>query len=114
MKFKNLIFFYSSFTQKSGRIEFAIYLLINIVTNYFALDLYRNVNLDNEKILNLFYICLIVLLTFVPMNAVISRRLRDINANPTFVVFSYIPILNFAFLVFLLVAKSKKQQLSLK
>ncbi|MBE8724798.1 DUF805 domain-containing protein [Flavobacterium hungaricum] len=107
MKLKNLIFFYSSFTQKSGRPEFAFYVIFNITAYYFALNLYRTLNLENEKILNLFYTCLIILFTFVPMQAVISRRLRDLKANPNFMLFCFIPILNFAFLVFLLLAKSK-------
>ncbi|KQO21316.1 hypothetical protein ASF10_14465 [Flavobacterium sp. Leaf82] len=94
---KNVLFFYSSFTAKSGRIEYGIYCLVNILLSLLALDLYRNVNLDNEKILNIFYSCLIFLFTFVPMQAVTTRRLRELNANPTFVVFNFIPILNIAF-----------------
>lgn len=102
---KNLLFFYSSFTTKSGRIEYAIYFLGNVLLCYIALDLYRNVNLNNEKILNIFYSCLIILLTFVPMQAVTSRRLRDLNANPTFFIFNFIPILNIPFVIFLLFTK---------
>lgn len=72
---------------------------------YFALDLYDDVNLDNEKILNLFYVCLIILIIFVPMQAATTRRLRDLDANPTFIIFNFIPILNLAFIFFLLIAK---------
>lgn len=72
---------------------------------YLALDLYRNVNLNNEKILNIFYSCLILLLTFVPMQAVTTRRLLDLNANGTFVIFNFIPVLNIVFVIFLLLAK---------
>lgn len=75
--------------------------------SWIALDLHRNINLDNEKILNIFYTCLIILMTFVPMQAATTRRLRDLNANPTFVVFNFIPILNIAFTIFLLFAKKK-------
>lgn len=102
---KNLIFFYSSFSDKSGRIEYGVYCLINILMGYFALYLYSNVNLDNEKILNIFYSCLILLMTFVPMQAATTRRLKDLNANPTFFLFNFIPILNIVFVIFLLVAK---------
>ncbi|WJS93747.1 DUF805 domain-containing protein [Flavobacterium johnsoniae] len=108
MQVKNLLFFYSSFTEKSGRIEYGIYVLFNILSYYIAIDLNRKVNLDNEKILYIFYTCLIVLFTFVPMQAVTTRRLRDLNANPNFVIFNFIPILNFAFVAFLLFAKQKK------
>ncbi|RKR05274.1 uncharacterized membrane protein YhaH (DUF805 family) [Flavobacterium sp. 90] len=102
---KNLIFFYSSFSSKSGRIEYGIYCLINVLMGYFALYLYSNVSLDNERILNIFYSCLILLITFVPMQAVTSRRLRDLNAKPTFFLFNFIPILNIVFVIFLLMAK---------
>lgn len=102
---KNILFFYSSFTQKSGRIEYAVYCLAILLMSYLALDLQRNINLDNEKILNIFYTCLIILVTCVPMQAATTRRLRDLNANPTFVIFNFIPILNIAFTIFLLFAK---------
>ncbi|OMQ09155.1 DUF805 domain-containing protein [[Flexibacter] sp. ATCC 35103] len=102
---KNILFFYSSFKTKSGRVEYGIYFLVNVLLTLLALDLYRNVNLNNEKILNIFYSCLIVLVTFVPMQAVTTRRLRDLTANPTFVIFNFIPILNIAFIIFLLLVK---------
>lgn len=104
---KNILFLYSSFSQKSGRVEYAIYCSGTFLMSWIALDLHRNINLDNEKILNIFYTCLIILMTFVPMQAATTRRLRDLNANPTFVLFNFIPILNIAFTIFLLFAKKK-------
>lgn len=103
--FKNALFFYSSFTGKSGRIEYAIYCLVFFLMSSLAIHLQRNVNLDNEKILNIFYTCLIVLMSFVPMQAVTTRRLRDLNANPAFVIFNFIPILNIAMMIFLIFTK---------
>ncbi len=105
---KNILFFYSSFTEKSGRIEYAFYLIFNLLMYYLALDLHQTINLDNEKILNIFYCCFIVLLTFVPMQAVTTRRLRDLNSNPSFVIFNFIPVLNNVFILFLLFAKRIK------
>lgn len=102
---KNILFFHSSFKTKSGRVEYGIYCLGNILLCLWASNLYRNVNLDNEKILNIFYTCLIILISFVPMQAVTCRRLRELNANPTFVIFNFIPILNVIFVIFLLLAK---------
>lgn len=102
---KNILFFYSSFSQKSGRVEYAIYCSGTVLMSWLALDLQRNINLDNEKILYIFYTCIIILMTFVPMQAATTRRLRDLNANPTFVIFNFIPILNIAFTIFLLFAK---------
>lgn len=105
--FKNAFFFYSSFTEKSGRIEYVIYCSVMLLMSSLALDLNRNINLDNEKILNIFYCCLIILVTFVPMQAATTRRLRDLNANPAFVIFNFIPVLNIVFTIFLLFAKRK-------
>lgn len=104
-KLKNTLFFYSSFSGKSGRIEYAIYCSVFLLMSCLALDLQRSVDLDNKKILNIFYTCLILLMTFVPMQAATTRRLRDLNANTTFVIFNFIPILNIAFTIFLLFAK---------
>ena len=103
--FKNIFFFYSSFSGKSGRIEFGIYLLINILTSITAIYLHENINLDNEKALNFFYVCFIILFTFIPIQAVTTRRLHDLNVNPIYLIFNFIPILNLVFKIFLLLAK---------
>lgn len=102
---KNAFFLYSSFSEKSGRVEYGIYLFLVVLLHLLALHLQQTINLDNQKILNFFYICFIVLFTFVPMQAVTIRRLKDLNATPTFVIFNFIPLLNIIFIIFLLVAK---------
>jgi len=51
---KNIIFFYSSFSGKAGRGEFIIYSVITALLGLLALNLHKNINLDNEKILNFF------------------------------------------------------------
>ena len=48
---KHTLFFYSAFSGKSGRIEYGIYCIVNILMYYFALDLYHDVNLDNEMLI---------------------------------------------------------------
>ncbi|SHH38436.1 DUF805 domain-containing protein [Flavobacterium johnsoniae] len=107
---KNIFFFSASFSGKAGRIEYGFYLLFNILSGSLAFDLSKKVNLNNERILYLFYDCLIILFVFVPMQAVTTRRLRDLKANPTFIIFNFIPVLNLAFISFLLLAKQKKQK----
>jgi len=102
---KNIFFFTASFLGKAGRLEYSLYLSFNFLMSYLALDLYENVNLENEKILNIFYCCIIILFLFVPMQAVTTRRLRDLKTSPTFVVFNFIPVLNLAFAAFLLLGK---------
>ncbi len=104
---KNSMFFCTSFKGKAGRIEYGIYISCSLLIYYFALNLHRQVNLNDERILNIFYGCLIVLLSFVPFQAVTTRRLRDLKANPAFLIFNFIPILNVAFAFFLLFAKRK-------
>lgn len=103
-----MLFFYSSFLEKSGRIEYGIYAFFTILMQMLALYLYQTINLNNETILHIFYSCFIVLFTFVPMQATTARRLRDLNANPAFLIFNFIPVLNIVFIAFLLLARSKK------
>jgi len=104
---KNAFFFNSSFSEKSGRVEYGIYILVCFSMNYLALYLYGKVNLNTPEILNIFYSCLIILLTFIPFQAVTARRLRDLNASPNFIFFNFIPFLNIAFVAFLLFAERK-------
>ncbi len=108
--FKNIFFFYSSFSGKSGRIEFGIYLLVNILTYIIGIHLHENINLDNEKILNFFYICFIILFTFIPIQAATTRRLHDLNVNTTYLIFNFIPVLNVVFKIFLLLAKRNTKE----
>ncbi|TDP02890.1 DUF805 domain-containing protein [Flavobacterium sp. 245] len=103
--FRNAIFFYASFSEKSGRIEYGLYAFFTILLHALALHLHRTIDLNNETILHFFYCCFIVLFTFVPMQAVTTRRLRDLNVNPAFLVFNFIPVLNLTFIAFLLFAK---------
>ena len=104
---KNILFFYSSFSGKSGRIEFGIYFLIYSILQIIMMNLYSRINLDNEGILNLFYIYLILLLQFIPMQALATRRLRDLNINTTLIIINFIPIISLFFKIYLAVAKSK-------
>jgi len=106
---KNTIFFYSSFSGKSGRLEFGIYFLVNVIIYFTAIFLHQTINLDNEKVLNFFYICFIILFTFIPIQAATTRRLNDLNANPAYLIFNFIPILNFVFKIFLLLAKRNRK-----
>jgi uncharacterized membrane protein YhaH (DUF805 family) len=75
------------------------------------ISLYSKINLDNEKILNLFYVDLILLLQFIPMQAVATRRLRDLNLNPTLIILNVIPIISILFKIYLSVAKSHSRPL---
>ncbi|WP_367754605.1 DUF805 domain-containing protein [Flavobacterium sp. WC2430] len=105
--FKNALFCLFCFSGKSGRIEFGIYFLIYSILQFIMIDLYTDINLDNEKILNLFYVDLILLLQFVPMQAVATRRLRDLNLNTTLIIINIIPVVSLLFKIYLSVAKSK-------
>lgn len=105
--FKNSLFFCTSFKDKAGRTEYGIYVFCFLLIYYFVLNLHRQVNLDDERILKIFYQCLIILFSFIPIQAVTTRRLRDLKANPAFVIFNFIPVLNIAFAFFLLLAKRK-------
>ncbi|MBF4516051.1 DUF805 domain-containing protein [Flavobacterium sp. ANB] len=104
---KKLWIFWFSFSGKIGRNEFKVYFLIDSILEIGIIVLYANVNLDNRNILNLFYLCILLLLKFIPMQVAITRRLRDINLNPVFIFINFVPILNLLFRIYLSVAKEK-------
>lgn len=104
---KNVLFFSSSFSGKAGRVEYIIYLIITASLSYFALDLHKNINLDNEKVLNFFYICLIILFTFIPFQAVIVRRLNDLEIKTSWIILSFIPIIGALFKIYLCFKKKR-------
>ncbi|WP_458008646.1 DUF805 domain-containing protein [Flavobacterium sp. PL002] len=59
--------------------------------------LLSEMSLDNETIFNLFYINIIILPTFVPIQAIATRRLRDLNINLSYVFINMTPILSLLF-----------------
>lgn len=79
--------------------------MIYSILQMIMISLYSRINLDNEEILNLFYVDLILLLQFIPMQAVATRRLRDLNINTTLIIINFIPIISLFFKVYLTVAK---------
>lgn len=95
-------------TERAGRLEFLIYLIIRILTGVFLLCLSSKTNWNNESVINLFYICLILLVTFIPIVAATTRRLRDLNVNTVWIIINFIPIVNIVFNLLLLFLKSKK------
>jgi uncharacterized membrane protein YhaH (DUF805 family) len=105
---KNIIYFYSNLTGKSNRIEFGIYLFFEIIAVIYVLYLNKNMSFENETVYNLFYTWIILNFIFVPINAVSTRRLRDIGINRGMIFLNFIPIINIFFRVFLLTKKGRK------
>ena len=105
---KNIIYYYSNLSGKASRIEYAIYLFFDIIGNFSAFYLSKKMNFKDETIMNLFYVWIILNFIFVPINAVCTRRLRDIGINSVIIFLNFIPIINIFFRVFLLTKKGKK------
>jgi uncharacterized membrane protein YhaH (DUF805 family) len=105
---KNIIFFYSSFSGKAGRGEFIIYSVITVLLGLLALNLHKNINLDNEKILNFFYICFIILFAFVPYQAAATRRLNDLGIKPIWIILNCIPVIGTLFRIYLCFENRKR------
>ena len=105
---KKLIYFYSNLTGKSNRIEYGIYLFFEIIAVIYVLHLNKNMSFENETVYNLFYTWIILNFIFVPINAVSTRRLRDIGLNCGLIFLNFIPIVNIFFRVFLLTKKGKE------
>ncbi|WP_413614219.1 DUF805 domain-containing protein [Flavobacterium sp. N2013] len=109
MKCFNLFrYYYSDLNGKSGRLEFGIYLLIELFANFLILYLKSNLSLNDKTIINWFYILLILNIYYIPIQAATTRRLRDLGINSLLIIFSFIPIFNIFFKLFLLFKKTKK------
>ena len=102
-----LLFYFSSFSGKAGRLEYSIYFLINFLSWNFIFYLYTNTNWNDDTIIYLFYIYLIILLKLIPTKAAATRRLRDLNQNTGLILITFIPILNIVFEFALLFIKGK-------
>jgi uncharacterized membrane protein YhaH (DUF805 family) len=108
---KKIIFYYSNFSGKAGRLEYSVYFILNFISYLGILYLNSKKSLDDKTILYLFYICLIFLLKLIPMMAAATRRLRDLNLNTGLVIIVFIPILNLIFEIFLMLKKGKNSKL---
>jgi uncharacterized membrane protein YhaH (DUF805 family) len=106
--FKLFRYYYSDLNGKSGRIEYGIYLLVNIIANLFVLYLFNNTNWGNKTVINLFYIWIILNVLFVPFHAVTTRRINDLGRNKMLIIFNFIPIIKNIFNLFLLFKKVNK------
>jgi uncharacterized membrane protein YhaH (DUF805 family) len=104
---KKLLFYFSSFSGKAGRLEYSIYFLINILSWNLIFYLYNNTNWNDDTLIYIFYIYLILLLKLIPIKAAATRRLRDLNQNTGLIFITFIPIINIVFEIALLFIKGK-------
>ena len=92
-----------NFSGKAKRIEYLIFFFVDISSHLLLLDLYYKIDLDNPiTFKNVFYCCLIVLITFIPVQAAITRRLRFLGIPSWIIIINYIPLLKYLFKLFLL------------
>ena len=104
---RNTIYYYSNLSGKANRIEYGIYLFFDIIANFTALYLIKEIKLKDETIINLFYVWIILNFIFVPVNAVSTRRLNDIGINRGVIFVNFIPIINIFFRIYLLFKRKK-------
>ncbi len=95
------------FSGRAKRVEYLIYIVIEIIANIVVLYLNKNVSLDDRTVIYLFYIYLIILIFFIPIQAVTTRRMRDIGINGGWIFLNFIPIVNVIFKIYLCLANSK-------
>ena len=96
-----------SFEEKANRIEYLIYLIIEIIMIIVILNLFDKVTKESETFINICYIWLVFNILFLPLQAVTTRRLRDIGINRGYIFFNFIPMINIFFKLFLLFKKGK-------
>ena len=96
------------FSGRAKRFEFSICLFFEIIIQLVILYLDNHKNLNNRTVMYMFYSYLIYLITFIPIQAITTRRLRDLRINGGWIIINFIPIINIPFKVYLLIAKSKE------
>ena len=107
MRYLNKIIYYcSNLSGKAGKVEYFIYLFIQLIAGVFIIYLNANTNWADKTIMNLFYIYLIFLIIFIPIQAVTTRRLCDLKINRSFVFINFIPGINLLFKIYLTFANN--------
>jgi uncharacterized membrane protein YhaH (DUF805 family) len=95
---KNTLYSIIDFSGKAKTLEYLIFFILDITSTLLFLKLYYEIDLDNQITLkNVFYCCLLELLTFVPIQAAITRRLRNFGFPTWFIILNYIPFLKYLF-----------------
>ncbi len=96
------------FSGRAKRFEFSICLFFEIIIQVviFYLDFHKNLN--DRTVIYMFYNYLILLITFIPIQAITTRRLRDLGINGGWIFLNFIPIINIPFKAYLLFAKSRE------
>jgi uncharacterized membrane protein YhaH (DUF805 family) len=110
--FKKILYDYNNFTGVSGRLEYGLYQILN-VSLYFIIPFSLDLSIEDYKTNKVFYLFLVliyILIIHVPLNAVTTRRIRDLGHNRVFVFFSWIPILNIIFKIYLVGFKGKSEK----
>ena len=111
MKFiRKLKYYLFSFSGYAGRLEFSLYFLIGIVCSFYILNLNANTNWNDKTVINLFYIYFLILISFIPIQAATTRRLRDLGLNTAWIIINFIPALNLIFAILLSILKGKKHR----
>lgn len=107
---KSVFYYYSNLKGKANRKEFGIYLLIEIIIGFIALELASKISINEyETLIYLFYINLIIGFSTVPFLAVCTRRLNFLN-YPSYLIFLIvIPFINQIFAILLLFIKKRKK-----
>ena len=109
----NLFKDYFNFTGKSSRLEYGCYQLgyfILILSIYFYKHYF---GMPNQTVAIFFSNQIITLLTFIPLQAVTTRRLRDLGLNGGMIFLNFIPVLNIIFSAFLLFT-NKTEEVEIK
>lgn len=102
-----------SFEGKSNQFEFLMYLIIEVIENFVIINLFNDITKKSETFINICYIWLIYNILFLPIQAVTTRRLRDIGINRGYILFNFIPLINVFFKLFLLFKKGKRLKITI-
>lgn len=98
---------YSNFSRSSNRFEYGIYQIFSLIVTLVVTDFSSKINFKTNNVSHMFYIWIIILITFVPFQSVTVRRLNDLKLNRTLVILNFIPIINIFLKIYLLIMIGK-------
>lgn len=102
MIFSKFIYYYFNLKGKANRVEYGIFLLIELVVNVSAYLLFLNTNFYDKTVVNFFYCWIIFNITYIPILAVNTRRLRYLKLHGGLIVLCFIPLISWVFRLYLL------------
>ena len=99
---------YANFSGRATRSEYAVSLLVMLIS-FYAVQFFFNF-VDSYFLKALINSKTMIFFLFIPFNAITVRRIRDLGYNGGFVFINFIPYINLIFILCLLIFKGEENR----